>query len=226
MISLEGNTTPTIEPYFLSLLGEHSMLSSVIIVTSVSDSSQSRVLSTVTYGISVADHLRCRQTTFYQNSRRLRSSRRSLPRCSSLLPRIPLDRLRYRRQGVCIRSSTRCFRWSRDSTRSTDHRCWYVFLPPLTSSEPSITRDLNRIRRCRYDNSIKSRIDHFDSFPPLVTHNLDRTSARCILPTSRSNRLPTRLRNVRNPSPFTRYRVVLHVMVGVEKDQEKGGQGG
>ncbi|GAA5949173.1 hypothetical protein JCM3765_003319 [Sporobolomyces pararoseus] len=35
LISLEGNTTPTIEPYFLSLLGEHSMLSSVIIVTSI-----------------------------------------------------------------------------------------------------------------------------------------------------------------------------------------------
>ncbi|GAA6063114.1 hypothetical protein JCM10212_002636 [Sporobolomyces blumeae] len=35
LISLEGNTTPTIEPYFLSLLGEHSMLSSVVIVTSI-----------------------------------------------------------------------------------------------------------------------------------------------------------------------------------------------
>lgn len=35
LISLEGNTTPTIEPYFLSLLGEHSMLSSVVIVMSV-----------------------------------------------------------------------------------------------------------------------------------------------------------------------------------------------
>ncbi|GAA5935212.1 uncharacterized protein JCM15063_000971 [Sporobolomyces koalae] len=35
LMSLEGNTTPTIEPYFLSLLGEHSMLSSVIIVTSI-----------------------------------------------------------------------------------------------------------------------------------------------------------------------------------------------
>lgn len=36
LVSLEGNTTPTIEPYFLSLLGEHSMLSSVVIVMSVS----------------------------------------------------------------------------------------------------------------------------------------------------------------------------------------------
>ncbi|GAA5968346.1 hypothetical protein JCM21900_000981 [Sporobolomyces salmonicolor] len=35
LTSLEGNTTPTIEPYFLSLLGEHSMLSSVVIVTSI-----------------------------------------------------------------------------------------------------------------------------------------------------------------------------------------------
>lgn len=35
LISLEGNTTPTIEPYFLSLLGEHSMLSSVVIVMSI-----------------------------------------------------------------------------------------------------------------------------------------------------------------------------------------------
>lgn len=36
LTSLEGNTTPTIEPYFLSLLGSHSMLSSVVIITSVS----------------------------------------------------------------------------------------------------------------------------------------------------------------------------------------------
>ncbi|GAA5867400.1 hypothetical protein JCM8547_003334 [Rhodosporidiobolus lusitaniae] len=35
LTSLEGNTTPTIEPYFLSLLGEHSMLSSVVIVMSI-----------------------------------------------------------------------------------------------------------------------------------------------------------------------------------------------
>ncbi|BGP33078.1 hypothetical protein JCM10296v2_004867 [Rhodotorula toruloides] len=35
LMSLEGNTTPTIEPYFLSLLGEHSMLSSVVIVMSI-----------------------------------------------------------------------------------------------------------------------------------------------------------------------------------------------
>lgn len=35
LTSLEGNTTPTIEPYFLSLLGSHSMLSSVVIITSV-----------------------------------------------------------------------------------------------------------------------------------------------------------------------------------------------
>ncbi|GAA5939078.1 hypothetical protein JCM10213_006022 [Rhodosporidiobolus nylandii] len=35
LTSLEGNTTPTIEPYFLSLLGEHSMLSSVVIVNSI-----------------------------------------------------------------------------------------------------------------------------------------------------------------------------------------------
>lgn len=38
LTSLEGNTTPTIEPYFLSLLGSHSMLSSVVIITSVSRS--------------------------------------------------------------------------------------------------------------------------------------------------------------------------------------------
>ncbi|GAA5835089.1 hypothetical protein JCM11251_000161 [Rhodosporidiobolus azoricus] len=35
LTSLEGNTTPTVEPYFLSLLGEHSMLSGVVIVTSI-----------------------------------------------------------------------------------------------------------------------------------------------------------------------------------------------
>ncbi|GAA6040600.1 hypothetical protein JCM8097_008062 [Rhodosporidiobolus ruineniae] len=35
LTSLEGNTTPTVEPYFLSLLGEHSMLSSVVIITSI-----------------------------------------------------------------------------------------------------------------------------------------------------------------------------------------------
>ncbi|ORY89658.1 major facilitator superfamily domain-containing protein [Leucosporidium creatinivorum] len=35
LTSLEGNTTPTIEPYFLSLLGSHSMLSSVVIITSI-----------------------------------------------------------------------------------------------------------------------------------------------------------------------------------------------
>ncbi|GAA5912681.1 hypothetical protein JCM8208_007728 [Rhodotorula glutinis] len=35
LTSLEGNTIPTVEPYFLSLLGEHSMLSSVVIVMSI-----------------------------------------------------------------------------------------------------------------------------------------------------------------------------------------------
>ncbi|GAA6006045.1 hypothetical protein JCM10207_007324 [Rhodosporidiobolus poonsookiae] len=35
LTSLEGNTTPTVEPYFLSLLGEHSMLSSVVIVMAI-----------------------------------------------------------------------------------------------------------------------------------------------------------------------------------------------
>jgi len=49
-----------------------------------------------------------------------------LPRCSSLLTRIPLDCLCYRCQGVCLRSSTRCVRWTRHSTRSTNHRCWFV----------------------------------------------------------------------------------------------------
>ncbi|KAM0789647.1 hypothetical protein ACM66B_000449 [Microbotryomycetes sp. NB124-2] len=35
LTSLEGNTTPTIEPYFLSMLGSHSMLSTVVIITSI-----------------------------------------------------------------------------------------------------------------------------------------------------------------------------------------------
>ncbi|SGY13458.1 BQ5605_C010g05871 [Microbotryum silenes-dioicae] len=35
LTSLEGQTTPTIEPYFLSLLGSHSLLSSVVIITSI-----------------------------------------------------------------------------------------------------------------------------------------------------------------------------------------------
>lgn len=39
LTSLEANTTPTIEPYFLSLLGSHSFLSGIAIVTNVSTSS-------------------------------------------------------------------------------------------------------------------------------------------------------------------------------------------
>lgn len=38
LMSLEANTTPTLEPYFLSLLGSHSLLGTVAIVTNVRSS--------------------------------------------------------------------------------------------------------------------------------------------------------------------------------------------